>query len=302
MQELSVTSSCSIVWALVFMFFSHCSPCFGLNTPGAVDLKPGGISKHIQYSFTLHNRSGQTIDHADFWTYAPLTNTSAQAVTKLEASHPFERIVDELGNQILHFRLKQFPPFATQIIRIKANLVFDKNKEKLTNDSRKIFLGSEEHTESRHPKIVKQAKQLRGATGMKTVTNIFYWVDGHIEYAGYAEQRKGALSALETTQGDCTEFMDLFVALTRANDIPARGIAGYVIQENGILTPLDFHNWAEFFAGDSWQIADPQKKAFMENQSDYVAMRIIGPSSNNPMGEFNRFKFEGNGLMVTMNH
>lgn len=299
MQKLPVKCFSPFLGMLVFL----CLPatCLGSNKADAIQSSQG-VSKHIQYSFTLQNRSGQILEQADLWTYAPLKGGSVQEVTKLEASHPFELSEDELGNQILHFSFKQFPPFATKIINIKADLVFYQNKGKLTEDARKIFLGSGEYIESGHPKIIKQAEQLRGATSLKTAANIFYWVNDHIEYAGYAEQRVGALSALEKKKGDCTEFMDLFVALTRANDIPARGIAGYAIQENGVLTPLDFHNWAEFFEDDSWHIADPQKKVFMENQSDYVAMRIIGPSANNPMGEFNRFKIKGDGLSVTMNH
>ena len=50
-------------------------------------------------------------------------------------------------------------------------------------------------------------------------------------YVGYIKNDRGALYALKTKEGDCTEFMHLFVALCRANKIPARCIGGYVQRE-----------------------------------------------------------------------
>jgi len=95
--------------------------------------------------------------------------------------------------------------------------------------------------------------------------------------------------------------MHLFVALCRANKIPARCIGGYVRRENATLKPADYHNWAEFYQDGAWRIADPQRKLFMRNQSHYVAMQVIAESSENPMGNYHRFRFSGNGLKVIMN-
>ena len=95
--------------------------------------------------------------------------------------------------------------------------------------------------------------------------------------------------------------MYLFVALCRANGMAARGIGGYVCSENTVLKPNDYHNWAEFYQDGAWRIADPQKKVFAQNQSDYIGMRVIGKSQKNPIGKFHRFRFEGKGLKVKMN-
>jgi hypothetical protein len=96
--------------------------------------------------------------------------------------------------------------------------------------------------------------------------------------------------------------MSLFAALCRAKKIPARGIGGYVCSGDSILQPGSYHNWAEFYEAGAWRIADPQKKVFRNRPSDYIAMRIIGESSKNPMGEFNRFRSSGDGLEVKMMH
>lgn len=82
--------------------------------------------------------------------------------------------------------------------------------------------------------------------------------------------------------------------------IPARGMSGYVCRENGILEPEAYHNWAEFYDGGVWKIADPQRRVFAQEASQYVAMRIIGSSSNNPMGTFHRYRCSIDQVEVTM--
>jgi transglutaminase-like putative cysteine protease len=106
---------------------------------------------------------------------------------------------------------------------------------------------------------------------------------------------------LKNRTGDCTEFMDLFAALSRANGIPARRIGGYVCRESGVVGPDDYHNWAEFYDGAAWRIADPQRKVFMEGPSRYVAIEIIAESPKNPMGTYHRVRVSGDGLKVKMN-
>lgn len=145
------------------------------------------------------------------------------------------------------------------------------------------------------------AEGLKTTEPFKTAKNILHWIADNVEYSGYISSDRGALYAFKNKRGDCTESMNLFIALSRANGIPARGIGGYVCSEDAILKPNGYHNWAEFYEDDVWRIADPQRGMFSQNQSHYIAMRIIGESQNNPMGDHNRFLFEGGGLEVKMN-
>jgi hypothetical protein len=66
------------------------------------------------------------------------------------------------------------------------------------------------------------------------------------------------------------------------------------------LEPESYHNWTEFYEEGAWRIGDPQKNIFMRNSSHYIAMRIIGESPKNPMGEFSRFRWGGDGVEVKM--
>jgi len=259
------------------------------------------IPRQIQYSFTLQNRSNCVLQKAEFWTYAPVKHTSTQRCIQLETSHPYELISDELGNQILYFTFNNFPPFATKIITIRADLMLSDQGKTSPGKDVESFLNAAKYIESDNPELSEFAKRFKVLKPSETAKKIFHWVAANLQYMGYLKDDYGALYAFKNRRGDCTEFMYLFAALCRANFIPSRGIGGYVCNENSIVKPNDYHNWAEFYEDDIWHLADPQKKVFMENPSQYIAMRIIGKSSNNPMGEFHRFRCAGEGLIVKMN-
>jgi len=259
------------------------------------------IPRQIRYSFTLQNTTNQLLRNAEFWTYAPVKQTPTQRCVSLETSHPYELIADDLGNQILYFRFDTMPPYATKIITIKADLELSHIPNRIPTDDLRPFLRSEKYVESDDPKLSEFAGRFKESEPVKTAENIFRWVAGNLKYTGYVGNDRGALYGFNHKKGDCTEYMYLFAAFCRANKIPARCIGGYMCRENTILKPSAYHNWAEIYEDHTWKNVDPQNKVFMQNQSDYIAMRIIGETKGNPMGNYHRFRFNGDGLKVKMN-
>lgn len=257
--------------------------------------------KTIQYSYSLTNKTNKVLPHAEMWCYAPVSTTSFQYFLSLETSHSYEMIEDDFGNQILHFTFSDMPPFSTKIIQIKSNLKFLSKPKPVEVENTQIFLQPEQFIQSDHSEIMQLAKKFKGKDQLQTVSNIFNWVANEINYIGYVKNARGALYALQRKKGDCTEFAYLFVALCRANDIPARAIGGYLCPGNCILRPEGYHNWAEFYHDGTWRIADPQKKVFLENESHYIAMKVMGKLPGNPLEDFQRFKVIGEGLNVRMN-
>jgi transglutaminase-like putative cysteine protease len=95
--------------------------------------------------------------------------------------------------------------------------------------------------------------------------------------------------------------MYLFVALCRANKIPARGIGGYLGSNNPMLKPDAYHNWAECYIDGAWRIIDPQKKVFMPEPARYIALHIIGDAPKNPISGPYKFAYKGEGIQIEMN-
>jgi transglutaminase-like putative cysteine protease len=259
------------------------------------------VQRQIQYSFTLQNRGGRLLEKAEFWAAAPVKRTATQKCERLETSHPYELIGDARGNQTLYFQLLDLPPFATKIITVKAYFGLSEEPNPLPEARPSDFLGPEMFCEASAPEIMRLAQTLRAKRPADTAQKILEWISSNVKYTGYVRDDRGALHALQHKQGDCTEFMYLFAALCRANGIPARCIGGYIRAEGSVVKPNDYHNWAEFYDGKVWRLADPQRNVFMRESAGYVAIRVIGGEKDNRAARFHRFKYAGQGLTAKMN-
>ncbi len=62
-----------------------------------------------------------------------------------------------------------------------------------------------------------------------------------------------ALDTWQQKKGVCRDFAHLGISLTRALDMPARMVVGYLYQ----LRPMDLHAWYEVFIGNRWYTFDP---------------------------------------------
>jgi hypothetical protein len=128
---------------------------------GTIPPEPGyPINRDIQYGFTLRNKTNHLLKEAEFWTYAPVKLTSTQRCVKLEVSHPYKLIVDDLGNQILYFLFENLPPYAVKPITIRANLELSDIPNPIPIDNSYPFLRSEKYIESDHPELQQFAKKV----------------------------------------------------------------------------------------------------------------------------------------------
>ncbi len=258
------------------------------------------IARHVQYSITLQNESNRLLETAELWVHAPVNQTATQRLENLRTSHPYALIADDRGNQAAYFVFHSLPPYDTKIVSVEADLTLSAMPNPLPAQNLDVFLKPERFIESDDPAIGRLAQTLRAATPLETAGNIFHWVAGNIRYAGYLPNDRGALYAFKNRQGDCSEFAYLFAACCRASGIPARVIGGYVCDADTILNPANYHNWAEFYVNGVWRVADPQRRVFMRDSSQYVAMQVLGDRPGNPLGETHRFHSSGDGIKVSM--
>ncbi len=86
------------------------------------------------------------------------------------------------------------------------------------------WLAPSPYIESRNADIRKLARELVEGkeTAWEQVEAMYDWVREHVEYKD--GKLKGALAALRDKTGDCEELTSLFIALCRANRIPARTV------------------------------------------------------------------------------
>ncbi len=111
--------------------------------------------------------------------------------------------------------------------------------------------------------LTAQARELGSAE------KIYQYVTNHLSYdyakQGTQDNRQGALKAYQQpTHANCMEFTDLFIAMTRAANIPSRRVVGYANSANSNLQPIGLqgdilHAWAEYYDANTgvWRPVDP---------------------------------------------
>jgi transglutaminase-like putative cysteine protease len=252
--------------------------------------------KRISYRFVIQNTSNHLVNQAELWVNAPVAETSTQRVTKISSSHFYDIVGDDAGNRIFHYTFDNLPPYASKVITIRADLLMRERPQRRIRVKNAVYLLEEPFIETDDLLIRRLALSLKAGNPRATAKNIYRWITGNIRYVGYIKNNHGARHALQTKQGDCTELMYLFVALCRAAGVPARGIAGYHCPESTALDPSQYHNWAEFYAEGCWWLCDPQKRVFMQQAADYVALRVISRLPETSTLNFDRFEVTGEGV------
>jgi len=245
--------------------------------------KESGVVRHISYTLAVTNKSSELMKNADFSVLGPNSYTRSQRCEKIDADRDFSVHTDELNNQILQFSFENLPPFAVKMINIRADVIMQRSSSPGLPENRESYLLNQPQFHLDNRELRQQAEKLLGRNDFETVTNCYRWVTATIRKTGYSEKERGALYALRKRAGDCSEFMQLFVALCRINRIPARGVSGYIVTRDKHLAADELHDWAEVLIDEQWQLVDPYNKVFMEKEELYVVMRVHGERRD---GEF----------------
>jgi transglutaminase-like putative cysteine protease len=192
-------------------------------------------------SFTLQYRitGQQGTEKAVLTALVPKTIEGRQKILKVQYSPRPEREFEEKGNKYARFVLLR--PAGVQVVTIDVDAELyrydlstaakNRRGEPESNDRLKPWLVNEKFIEKDAPEIQAAAKAIGGADELGTIRNIMAFVHQKVSYTGYDETDHGALWALKNGKGDCTEFSDLFVALCRAKNIPARVWEGYLTDD-----------------------------------------------------------------------
>ena len=125
----------------------------------------------------------------------------------------------------------------------------------------------------------------RGCTpGYDQVEAIRCWIHANVAYeAGTSNASTSAFDTAQARVGVCRDMAHLGLALTRALDIPARMVVGYM---HG-LEPMDLHAWFEAYIGAQWYTFDAKQDqtqsgriviAYGRDAADVALVTQFGPS------------------------
>ncbi|NHJ40964.1 MAG: hypothetical protein FK731_13115 [Asgard group archaeon] len=212
----------------------------------------------IHYRLWARNPTDKSIGNFSAFVALPLTITPQQIVKGISIKPSNLKISTDVdGNQWVHFNVERIPP--TKSVEMTYSAVVESrpliiSKEngfpyKINPYSKqflKKFLVAEPHIESDHPEIKKLALSIASENPLGFAKKAVQLINRTLKYKIQPDEF-GAKYAIEKGEGDCTEFSALFVALCRANGIPARTNAGFAFVQQ-----WERHATAEFLVGGRW--------------------------------------------------
>jgi transglutaminase-like putative cysteine protease len=187
----------------------------------------------------------------NFVTLIPRTIAHRQEVLDIKYSTRPSRVFSKNGNTYAEFVFTRPKTQFRLKINVKAVLYrYDlftarkqyKEQPPPEDPNLSNFIQHEHFIQKNHARIHKIAETIRGQTEIDIVKNIYHFVTNRLQYAPRTDEL-GAVKALAAKRGDCVEYADLFVALCRAKNIPARVIKGYVTK----FDDAPEHAWAEVY-------------------------------------------------------
>jgi hypothetical protein len=282
-----------------------------------VDPKPSKINNNL-FTFSSHSLSNKPISalfgsqqffelNANYYlenklstteelTIAIPPNTSYQEVfIKNLIPQPNNITLDQDGNWLANYILKP-----KQKLNIKLQQIIKLN----FSPKETSFAPSDRYLEETNVWNYNTPEfQKINTNNLKDPQQIFNYVTSSLIY-NYSLIKKDPLSrepasfSLEhPTQAICTNFTDLFIALSRKNNLPAREIQGFALSQNDKLKPLSLsqdilHAWPEYFnrTTNTWIQVDPTwtnttngVDYFNKLDLNHIAFVIHGGSTTDPL-------------------
>ncbi|MBW7990300.1 MAG: transglutaminase domain-containing protein [Planctomycetes bacterium] len=250
------------------------------HRPQNITAQRNMVELNLSYDFSVHRETFRI----SFVVILPETIPGRQNILGIKYSPKPTRIFNKNGNRYAEFVFTKPDRQEKVEINIKAELFrYDlltareqDGKNRYEDTGLKDFLKHEKYIEKDHAEIQQIAESIDGQTQRDIVKNIYNYVIDNMEYTTHKDKDWGAVKALQLKKGDCTEYSDLFVALCRAKNIPARFAAGYTLRFDDISPK---HNWVEVFLQDyGWVPFDPScgdVKNFILRDRAFSRMRPV---------------------------
>lgn len=223
------------------------------------EIQNNTVELDLLYDFSV---PGETF-RINFTVILPQTIPGKQKILSIRYSPKPSRFFHENGNRYAEYvfvkpekRMKVEIIIRAELLRYDLLTAREKREQDLFEGPElEDFLKQEKHIEKDHRQIQEIAESIEGQTEAGIVKNIYNYVIDNLEYTLHGKKNWGAVKALQQKKGDCTEYSDLFVAICRAKNIPARVVTGYTVRFD---TDSPKHNWAEVYLQKyGWVPFDP---------------------------------------------
>ena len=239
-----------------------CTPTDSVPAAQVAETKQYAVSQHL----SLANEGNVNPVKQNLWV-ALIRDVSPyqKVLSKIISPENYILSTDEYGNQYAEFDFSDHPAGSLINVDIEYKIAVKEIVYDLSacqGESPDEFTQPELHIESANHQIISLAKEL--SKGKKTSCE---QVRAFYDYAGdeliYTYNRKawGAQATFGLMGADCTEYASLVIALSRAENIPARYYEGLLYlkdsEEEAQIAQTE-HAWLDvYLPGNGWVAMDP---------------------------------------------
>ena len=253
------------------VFISFLSLFFLADVSFIIPPKTINSERHVNLKITYKINVSGHLNKMRLKMVIPENIKQRQEVDELTFSIEPDSFYTANGNSYVLFRFYDIDKDFKIVLKSKLTIysVINTSADTAKADFFK-FLVAEPNIEAESEKIISTAQTLKQRTDIETVMKTFDFVKEHITYKKKAAI--GAEQVLESGIGKCMDYSDLFVALLRANNIPAKSMFGIVVSEHE--NPL--HAWPEaYLRKQGWIRFDPTSgHSDIESDGKNFKMRI----------------------------
>jgi transglutaminase-like putative cysteine protease len=242
----------------------------------------------------------------------PRSLPGKQRILRIDYSPKPTRVFDRHGNRYARFVLNRPKRETTVTVRVEAEIyrrdfaTASARRNTLSPKKKDLarWLAHEKYLEKNAPAVRQAARGLAGKTDEQTVRNVMKFVAKTLRQGPFDGNDNGATWALRQKRGDCTEFADLFVALCRANGVPARWWQGYLVTPPA-KNDTSKHDRAEVYLRKyGWVPIDPFHvflggATFEELQPTYVYFDVTRRNPALDNFHYYSYAYEGAGASVS---
>jgi hypothetical protein len=206
-----------------------------------------------------------------FYLPLPADNEQQQILISSAEPKPTKITVDERGNYLAEYNLKggdSFEVYIKGVAKIAGGAKYFPSIVSATSSGLDEFRSSSRYIQTQDRLIQEKAKQLKDAQ------SIYDFVVDYLDYNEDAfkngkSTRRGALNSLSKKNlATNLDFVDLFVALSRATGLPAREVFGLTLGDAKGFKPIfigeplntkNLHVWAQVYdtSSKAWINYDP---------------------------------------------
>jgi len=266
------------------------------------------IKYKMRYEFKAQNSTPRTVKYSEVRAFLSSGASQSQVIANFESPEQHRRLLtDGVGNSFALFKFSDIAAGGGKNISIEADIGYrDKTLAETKENQEEKYLQKESILEVDPIELDRILGEVKEKKTGNSTTDILTWMseqrsDKKESFKLAAKNDSTTAIPTDVTPESQTSIpasslgdVYLFVTLSRELGLPARVVAGIVIERQPaskfVETKLKL--WPEYFSENIWHIVDIDQFHNSEATSEYIALRTLDRITQPPNAPIEAYLFD----------